>query len=46
MLFDKTQIGGIDATCRIIRSATFEGMADIKTMKPWPTAEAASSLQV
>ena len=29
MLFDKTQIGGIDATCRIIRSATFEGMADI-----------------
>ena len=28
MLFDKTQIGGIDAKCRIIRSATFEGMAD------------------
>jgi 2,4-dienoyl-CoA reductase-like NADH-dependent reductase (Old Yellow Enzyme family) len=28
MLFDSTKIGGIDASCRIVRSATFEGMAD------------------
>lgn len=28
MLFESCQIGGIDASCPIIRSATFEGMAD------------------
>lgn len=28
MLFDSTRIGGIDVSCRVIRSATFEGMAD------------------
>ena len=28
MLFDNTTIGGIDVSCRIVRSATFEGMAD------------------
>lgn len=30
MLFDKAQIGGIVAKCRIVRSATFEGLADAK----------------
>lgn len=28
MLFDSCHIGGIDASCRIVRSATFEGKAD------------------
>ncbi len=28
MLFDMCHIGGIDAACPIVRSATFEGMAD------------------
>lgn len=28
MLFDSCHIGGIDARCRIVRSATFEGKAD------------------
>lgn len=28
MLFDSCHIGGIDAACRIVRSATFEGKAD------------------
>ena len=28
MLFDRCRIGGIDAACPIVRSATFEGMAD------------------
>ena len=28
MLFDACTIGGIHAACRIVRSATFEGMAD------------------
>lgn len=28
MLFDMCRIGGIDASCPIVRSATFEGMAD------------------
>ena len=28
MLFDTCHIGGIDAACPIVRSATFEGMAD------------------
>lgn len=28
MLFDTCHIGGIDAVCPIVRSATFEGMAD------------------
>lgn len=28
MLFDMHRIGGIDTACRIVRSATFEGMAD------------------
>lgn len=30
MLFDRCRIGGIDAACPIVRSATFEGMADAK----------------
>lgn len=28
MLFDKSRIGGIEASCRLVRSATFEGMAN------------------
>ncbi|WP_293986472.1 NADH:flavin oxidoreductase [uncultured Megasphaera sp.] len=28
MLFDKSHIGGIDVKCRLVRSATFEGMGD------------------
>lgn len=28
MLFEKSTVGGIDVSCRIIRSATFEGMDD------------------
>ena len=28
MLFDKSHIGGIDVRCRLVRSATFEGMGE------------------
>lgn len=28
MLFDKCRIGGIESTSRLVRSATFEGLAD------------------
>lgn len=54
MLFDKAQIGGIVAKCRIVRSATFEGLADAKGIpqntcckitKNWRTAVAVSLLQ-
>ena len=39
MLFDACTIGGIDARCRIVRSATFEGMADAQGQ---PTEKLAS----
>ena len=47
MSFDTCRIGGIEAKCRLVRSATFEGMGNYglptENLKTWLMAAPASS---